>query len=359
MVFKMINKEDWDEVKDVFEAWWEGSLDKPILQIFAPKNDYWRETIDVWVFLRHYPNVDKAIDTLLSQFKEACFLGEAYPNAWINLGPGFLSACLGADVKFNPEIDTAWFEGRMKLEEIKKVEFDTQNEWWRYLVKCTKIALERCRKKAVVGLTDLLDPITVLGLLRGNFPTDMIRDVFLDWSSLVEAVRRVEEIWFQSYEELCGLIDNPENGFSTWAGLWSDRRHYVLQCDTIVYLSPRLFDQLVYPYIVEACKTIERTIWHLDGPLELKHLEKLLDIPELDGIQWIPGAGNPDGGEEVWLPLYRKIQGRGKLLQIFVQPKRVLHILGKISPKGVAIQTTCASYKEARELIDRFKAAYG
>lgn len=254
--------------------------------------------------------------------------------------------------------DTAWFEDRMNLEEIKKVEFDTQDDWWGYLVKCTGTALERCRKEAVVGLTDLLDPITVLGLLRGNFPTDMIRDVFLNWSSLVEAVRRVEEIWFQSYEELCGLIDNPENGFSTWAGLWSDSRHYVLQCDTIIYLSPKVFDQPVYPYIVEACKTIERTIWHLDGPLELKHLENCLR-----SLKWTAYIGFP--AREI--SMEGKKHGchhtgkyrRGNLLQIFVQPQKVLHILNKISPKGVAIQTICASYKEARELIDRFKAAYG
>lgn len=355
----MINKEDWDETREAFKAWWERSLDRPLLQIFAPKGSDWKETIDSWAFLRYYPNVDMAISTLLSQFREVSFLGEAYPNAWINLGPGFLSACLGADVKFNPEINTAWFEGRMSLEDIRKVEFDAQNEWWRYLAECTRIALERFCKKAIVALTDLLDPITILGLLRGNFPTNMIKDVFLSWNSMVKALEKIQEIWFQSYEENCRLIDDPENGFSTWAGLWSDKRYCVLQCDTIVYLSPKLFDHLVYPYIVEACQSIERTIWHLDGPLELKHLEKLLDINELDGIQWVPGAGNPDGGEDVWLPLYRKIQAKGKLLQIFVQPKRVLHILSKISPKGVAVQTTCASYREAKDLIDKFRATYG
>jgi 5-methyltetrahydrofolate--homocysteine methyltransferase len=355
----MINKEDWDETKDAFEDWWEGSLDRPILQIFAPKGDYWRESIDSWVFLRYYPHVNKAIDILLSQFKETCFLGEAYPNAWINLGPGILSACLGADIKFNPKINTAWFEGRMSLEDVRKAEFNAQNEWWKYIVECTQRALEICHRKAIVGLTDVQDPITILGQLRGNFPTNLIRDIFLDWNNLIKALERIQEIWFQFYEMNCKLIDNPENGFSTWADLWSNKKYCMLQCDISVYFSPKIFDKLVYPYIVEACKSIERTIWHLDGPLEIKHLEKLLNIPELNGIQWVPGAGNPDGGDDAWLPLYRRIQERGKLLQIFVPPQKVTHILSKISPKGVAIQTACASYKEAQNLINKFRSIYG
>ncbi len=355
----MINKEEWDETKKAFRDWWEKSLDKPLLQIFAPKNNHWKQPIDIWVFLRYYPSIDKAVNVLLSQFNEVSFIGESYPNAWINLGPGILSACLGANVNFDPKIDTAWFEGNMNLEDLRNVNFDPENEWWKYLVKCTETALEKCDEKAVVGLTDLLDPVTVAGQLRGNFPTNILRDIFLNRKKMSESIERIQEIWFRCFNELCRFFDSSKNGFSTWAGLWSDKRYYVLQCDTIVYLSPKIFEELVYPYIVEECKFIERTIWHLDGPLELKHLDKLLEIPELDGIQWIPGAGNPDGGEDAWVPLYRKIQEKGKLLQIFAQPHRVMHILDRISKKGVAIQTTCGSLKEAKTLMDQFNAKFG
>ena len=355
----MLNKEDWNEAKEAFKAWWEKSLDRPLLQIFAPKNDYWKQSVDIWVFLRYYPNIDKAINILLSQFKETSFLKEAYPNAWINLGPGILSACLGAKLKFDSNINTAWFEGNMNLEDLKTIELDPENKWWKYLIKCTEIASKKCRNKAIVGLSDLLDPVTIVGQLRGNFPTNLLRDIFLRRDELGKVLGRIQELWFNCYEELCKFINVQKNGFSTWAGIWSDERHYVLQCDTIVFLSPKLFDQLVYPYVVEECKFIERTIWAIDGPLELKHLDKLLSIPELDAIQWIPGAGNPDGGDDAWVPLYRKIQAKGKLLQIFVQPQRVMHILGKISPRGVCIQTTCNSYREAKDLVDQFDAVYG
>lgn len=354
----MLYKEDWLETREAFEAWWNRSLDRPIIQIFAPKASRWEEPIDGWAFLRYWPHVDEAVSRLSSQFAKTLFMKEAYPNAWINLGPGILSAFLGANLRFDGNVGTAWFEGNKTLDAIKEAEFDGSNPWWKYFVKCAETAREWFRGKAIVGLTDLLDPVTVVGQLRGNFPTAILRDMFTAPQLLKEAIDKIHELWFKYFEEVCKLIDVTENGYSTWAGLWSGRKHYVLQCDIIVYLSPKLFDQFVYPYIVEQSRQFDRSIWHLDGPLELKHLDKLLDIEELDAIQWIPGAGAPDAGDEVWLPLYQKIHEKGKLLQIMVQPQRVMHILKKIPKNEVAIQTTCDSIEQAKRLMAEFESRY-
>lgn len=358
----MLYKEDWDEAKENFKAWWERSLNRPLIQIIAPKEGHADnevdEIIDSWVFLRYYPDANKAVDLLLSKMERTLFLKEAYPNVWINLGPGVLSAFLGAQLKFDGKAGTAWFEGNMSLDEILEMDFDPENIWWQYLIKCTKIASEKCRGKAIVSFTDLLDPITVVGQLRGRYPTNLLKDMFLSGNKLDKVLRKVQEFWFYCFKETGKLMDVYRNGYSTWADLWSDKSYFVLQCDTIVYLSPKLFDRFVHPYIVEECRFLERSIWHLDGPLELKHLDKLLNIEELDAIQWIPGAGNPEAGEDVWLPLYRKIQSRGKLLQIFVSPERVMHILNKITGKGVAIQTTCASFEEAHKLKEKLELKY-
>jgi len=136
------------------------------------------------------------------------------------------------------------------------------------------------------------------------------------------------------------------------------QKHFTLQCDFIVYLSPKMFREFIFPLILEECRYFDRTIWHLDGPLELPHLDSLLSIRELDCIQRIPGDGNPDSGEECWVPLYRKIQEKGKLLQIFVPSRKVTKILSKIKHKGVAIRTTCASSMEARKLIKEIEEKF-
>ena len=45
----------------------------------------------------------------------------------------------------------------------------------------------------------------------------------------------------------------------------------------------------------------------------MAHLDSLLEIPELKGVQWVPGAGQPDITH--WPEVYRKIAKAGKLIQ--------------------------------------------
>lgn len=343
------------EVKETFESWWNKNLDRPLIQVFSPKDP----SGDTWSFLRHYPDADKALDEILESFSKILVEKEAYPNVFVNLGPGSLSAYLGAELKFDCNANTAWFLGSSTLNGLQEIEFNTENKWWRYTVECTKKATKRSQGRTIVAFTDLLDPLTVSGQLRGNFPTTLIKDMFTNGHKLKKAVEKIHNIWFRCYNELCKAMNVSKNGYSTWAGLWSELSHYVLQCDTIVFLSPKLFDEFVYPFIVEECNYLDRTIWHLDGPLELKHLDKLLNITELDAIQWIPGEGNPDGGDKCWIPLYKKIQSKGKLLQIFVPSEKVMPILSRISPQNVAINTTCRTSEEAQSLIRAFESKYG
>ncbi len=175
---------------------------------------------------------------------------------------------------------------------------------------------------------------------------------------LKKVLQRLHELFFRYYDESCRLINVSENGYSTWAGLWSRKKHFTLQCDVMVYLSPKMFREFIYPLIVEECRYFDRTIWHLDGPLELNHLDDLLNISELDCIQWIPGEGNPDAGEKCWVPLYKKIQQKGKMIQMFVPPQKVMRILSEISPKGIAVNTVCGSSREMNELVNKVREKY-
>ncbi|MBW7997392.1 MAG: hypothetical protein FVQ81_12630 [Candidatus Glassbacteria bacterium] len=91
---------------------------------------------------------------------------------------------------------------------------------------------------------------------------------------------------------------------------------------------------------------------NLDGPDALKHLDMLLDIPGLNGIQWVPGTGNPGTGSPVWFDIYRRIQEKGKLLLLQgMDPNDVRGVLEGISSKGVLIGTACETEDEARRLL--------
>ncbi|MAG13144.1 MAG: trimethylamine corrinoid protein 2, partial [Spirochaetales bacterium] len=76
--------------------------------------------------------------------------------------------------------------------------------------------------------------------------------------------------------------------------------------------------------------------YHLDGPGALRHLDALLDIKELDAVQWVPGAGNE--GFSRWIDVYKKIQAAGKSMQITsLQISEIALMFENLRPEGVYI----------------------
>ena len=82
----------------------------------------------------------------------------------------------------------------------------------------------------------------------------------------------------------------------------------------------------LHPHIVEQVEYMPRSIYHLDGQGELPHLDMLLDIPGLTGIQWTPGDGQAPLWDEKWFPVYKKIQ----------EKKKNLVLLGGINQRDMA-----------------------
>ncbi len=75
-------------------------------------------------------------------------------------------------------------------------------------------------------------------------------------------------------------------------------------------ISTPMFEQFTLPYLKRACQEIEHTIYHLDGVNQLNHLDCLLQIEELDAVQWIYGYGQPSSRH--WIEVYQKIANAQK-----------------------------------------------
>jgi hypothetical protein len=98
-------------------------------------------------------------------------------------------------------------------------------------------------------------------------------------------------------------------------------------------ISKEMYDEFFLPDIVAECRHMEATIYHLDGPDALRHLESLLEIKKLNAIQWVYGAGH--GRASDWLDVYKKCQAAGKALQIEIEPDELETMLENLKPEGV------------------------
>ena len=354
MTMKLSYKDDWEEAAGRLRAWWgRAGVDRPAIQVTAPRDrrDAAPSGWTGWNFVHDLDDPDRAIDTFEAWAESAWFGGEAFPNLWINYGPGVMAAFLGVE----PVVaeDTVWFESGYAWDEIAlMLEPKRDNTWWLRVEAATRRAAERGRGRWVTSMTDLGGELDVLASLRGaeRLLTDLV-----DCPDRVEcALARLNELWWRFYAEIDAAIRPDQDGTSSWMGVWGPGTSYPLQCDFAAMISPAMFERFVVPHLQSQCRRLDHSIYHLDGPGELPHLDSLLRIPELDGIQWIPGAGQPGVGSPVWFPMYRRILEAGKLLALqWMPPEDVEGVVRAFPAQGVLITTGCGSEAEGRELLGK------
>ncbi len=347
----MLYKEDWNEVKERFTAWWNGEGDEPILQVAAPRKGY-EKTVSWWGW--GFAKDPKNPEGTVAQFEDYChkvwFGGDAYPDLWINLGPGIAATFIGAEPRFRGDSETVWFETPKTWREIEETDFTPHGEWWQTVKSITSYVTERSRDRFMSGMTDLGGVTDILASLRGS--QNLIVDFFRNAQNVRVASRKILDMWHICYAELHRISEAATRGNSAWMGLWSKEGWYPIQCDFAAMLSPKLFMELAFPYIKEQCQRLDHTIYHLDGPGEIPHLDALLSIPELDGIQWTPGAGHSTVASPEWLSLYKRIQQKGKKLVLLDAPEtQVPFITKNLKPRGLQVRTFCETEDNARALL--------
>lgn len=100
---------------------------------------------------------------------------------------------------------------------------------------------------------------------------------------------------------------------------------------------------------------LDYSIYHLDGPDAIKHLDMILEVKELNAIQWVPGAGKPPA--RAWTAMLKKIQQAGKSVYIHSPARDVEGILEELSPRGLMInvEDVFESVSEAEAFIERVR----
>jgi hypothetical protein len=115
-------------------------------------------------------------------------------------------------------------------------------------------------------------------------------------------------------------------------------------------ISPAMYERFALPGLARVSKTLEYPFYHLDGKNQIKHLDLLFSIPELKGIQWVPGEGQQPA--EHWLPLLERIRKAGRNVQVLVSAEGARTIVRAMGGKGFAFEITdLLSPEEASALV--------
>jgi hypothetical protein len=89
-----------------------------------------------------------------------------------------------------------------------------------------------------------------------------------------------------------------------------------LQCDFSAMIGPRMFEEFMGPVLREMTARVGYCMYHWDGPQAIPHKATLFNLPDLDMLQWTPGAAYPQTEDPMWYPLYHEALDAGKKLLV-------------------------------------------
>ncbi len=350
----MIYKEDWEICRKRIEAWWyKEIIDRVPIKVIVPCRPIELSEKKIKNLEDYWTDPEKVIPRLESQIESIYWAGEAFPIMFpVSIGMvAILANYLGAPIEFLNTY-TTWSEPIIdNWENRSKFRFNLHNRWWCLSSKLLERAVERAPNHYYVGIPDLNGPGEILSRLRG--PERLAMDLIDNPGHVKKALEEINYAWLEYWKACVDIIHQHIGGYLFWMGIWSESPSVDLQCDFSCMISPDMFNEFFLPFIEQQTEWIDRTIYHLDGPGAIRHLDALIDLPRLTGIQWIPGAGAPPMRE--WVPLLRRIQEAGKLIYISCEKEEVGFLLKELSPEGLLLQTYCNSVEGAKDLLKKVK----
>lgn len=258
------------------------------------------------------------------------------PVANTQLGPGSLAAILGG--VFEGGEDTIWIHPNPNYTDDIKFDInDPTNKNW----QLHKDLLRACKKKAngnyYVGMPDLMEGMDVLAALKGT--DKVLLDTVMQPEVLERQMQQINDIYFQVFDELYDIIREGDEMAFCYFSSWAPGKMTKLQSDISTMISVEDYRRFVQPFIREQCQKIDYTLYHLDGVGAIHHLPALLEIEELNAIQWTPGVGEPQGGSPKWYDLYKRILAGGKsILASWVTLDELRPLLDNIGGNGVHLE---------------------
>jgi 5-methyltetrahydrofolate--homocysteine methyltransferase len=313
-------------------AWWAGELERPLVWLTAADA---LPAYPPYRYMSNYP-LDMPAEALLDRYEPLLhathFYGDAFPSLWVNFGPGIMAGFLGSIVhSVSDPSETVWFSPPQETEIADlQLNYHGENAWWQRIRDVTAAAVNRWDGQVAVGHTDIGGNLDVLASFRTT--QGLLFDVLEQPEEVERHCARITELWIRYYDELDAQIRPACRGTTCWAPVWSTGKTYMMQSDFAYMISPDMFERFVVPDLTACCETLDHGFYHLDGKNQIIHLDHLLSIERLRGIQWIPGDGQPP--PDRWLPLLKRIRDGGKLVQVFVSPEGARTIVQNLGGKG-------------------------
>ncbi|NJL30682.1 MAG: hypothetical protein HC898_03090 [Phycisphaerales bacterium] len=331
-------KPDFARTMERMEAWWHCQvIDRAVVQMYVkptkpctwPKGEH--ETLR-----QRWMDVEFQARLALAEAVRRDYVADSFPMWMPNLGPEILATLYGVDLEFGDK--TSWSKPILhdgsQWAEVVKIQPDFHNVYWQTIEQLMDCGLELGRGKYLVGVPDLHGSMDILAALRE--PQELCIDL-LEYPQDVQAAgMHFSQGFVEAFNRCVQKLKAHGQPITTWLHILHEGPCYIPNCDFWCMLSPQVGRDMAAPMTRVEMQPMARSIYHLDGPDALRHLDTVLELPGLNGVQFICGAGK--GPAAKWLDVYKRCLAAGKCVHIDAQgPEDAMMVLRALGPEGLKV----------------------
>lgn len=347
-------KPDFARCMARIEAWYEQQIiDRPPVrftrhnaefeQVDAAWRPAWRGQKDRWF------DVTYQMERFLTTVQGKRFHGETFPIYWPNLGPNVFAALYGCPLVFG-EV-TSWAEPILS-DYSTRPRLDWDSQYLHTLEELTRAALALAPGKFLVGYTDLHPGIDWLAAVRGAEP--LCLDLIDRPEQVTAMLPGVTADFLQLYDRFDALLKAHGQPSVTWMAIPSFGRMHIPSCDFASMISPRQFERFVLPALYEEVQRMSHNIFHVDGKGVARHLDLILQLPNLQAIQWVQGMG-ADLPILQWVGLIRRIQAAGKSVVVDLRRAELEDFIAAVRPEGILLCLESIDEEDEQAVLARLE----
>jgi len=343
-------KPDIEEAAHRWEAYYSGDIiDRPLVCVTAPRpgartapgSDYRDRT---------FGDIGDIIDRALINAEATYYAGESMPGFWLSFGPDEVAVFCGAELCWHESSgDTNWSKPFVEdWESALPLRIQEDNWLWLRMQEFYRLAAERLSGKMLLAMPDLHTNMDLVAAVRGpqRLCIDLIERPELVDRAVADSIGVFRQVWDTARS--LGWMDE----FGYWGGAYSLEGAATLQCDFCCMIGPPMFERWVLPALEAEAAVARHVVHHWDGPGALVHTDALVACDGLQTLSYVPGAGRGDHID--YLDMFRKLQDRGKSLQLWGSPDQVKEMHRALRPERSMYCTWASSPSEADALLEWF-----
>jgi hypothetical protein len=340
----------FQQLARLHEAWWTQQNERPLF--LAVANPDPSRPITKRLDLLDKPEAWLAAKRADS--RQMRFFGDTIPFIRVDFGPAMLGGLFGGRVEFGS--DTTWTHAQIDDDWSNEPDWQLRedNPFWRSLQTLLRVAAADAKGRYVICMPDLGGSADVLLNLRGS--TGLCLDALERPDRVRAAIDAMYPAWRRAYCELYRQTVDQGVGLISWLLLWSNRPYMPAACDFNFMIGPDEFNALCLPDIARQTATVGRGCFHLDGVGAAKHIDALLEVPEIRGIQFVPGAGSPSA--LIWVEMFRKILASGRSVLAVCPPEEVKPLCEALPHAGLAVWPD-GTFEALENAYADFQRSYG